>query len=357
MGWFLIGIIIVTFLLNWVTLNYGFTKLYYSLSISKRIVEINEDITVTSVLENRKYLSITFLQVDEKYPIGLGIENHSYSIYILPFQRVKRTYNIVGKERGFYNIRSTTLGLSDFIGFKTIYEDRYINESIIILPKTLDLKDSLMPLGSLNGSTSVKRWIIDDPLMTIGIREYTGNEPQKHIHWPSSIKYGNLMVKNFDFTTDNSVIILLNIESVKPFWAGIEKEPIEKCISLVRGVMEELEQKKIPYGFATNAFGSNSTTTQFYYPGLGKGQLTYLLEMLGRINYGISNTFELFVDNIVKKKSNYTTFVVVTPKLFPEYIEPLNKLGKLSTRLDVITLDPQYEEDLSKNIVRYGVRK
>ncbi len=80
--------------------------------------------------------------------------------------------------------------------------------------------------------------------MTIGIREYTGNEPERYIHWPSSMKYNELMVRNFDFTTDNSVLIALNIETMKPSWEPIEEDLIENCISIARGVMEELEEEK-----------------------------------------------------------------------------------------------------------------
>ena len=100
---------------------------------------------------------------------------------------------------------------------------------IIIFPQKLDIEKSITPLGSFNGDISVKRWIIDDPLMTIGIREYTGNESERFIHWPSSLKYNSLMVKNFDFTTDNNVLIALNIESMKPYWQCIDEEAIEKA--------------------------------------------------------------------------------------------------------------------------------
>ncbi len=75
------------------------------------------------------------------------------------------------------------------------------------------MQEELAPAGALLGDISVRRWIVDDPpLMTIGIREYTGNEPERYIHWPSSMKHNKLMVKNFDFTTDNSVLIALNMK-------------------------------------------------------------------------------------------------------------------------------------------------
>lgn len=356
MIWILIGIIVVTLILNKMTLKYGFKDLNYKMEISKTVAEIGEEISIISILENKKSLSISFLQVEERFPKGLNPESYNYSLYILPYQRVKRTYQIVGSERGQYQIKGSNLNLGDFIGFKSIHKSISINKEIIILPRKIDLNKSLVPIGSLNGDISVRRWIIDDPLMILGIRDYTGNEPQKYIHWGSSIKHGKLMVKNFDYTTDNSVTILLNIETIKPFWAGIEKKPIEDSISLVRGIMEELEREKIPYGFMTNAFGNNSASNQFYYPGLGKNQLAFLLEMLGRINYGISFTFEELLDQILQKRSNYSTFVIVTPKIFTSYVDKINKLCKFSTKTILISIDENNMDGLNNKIIKYGAK-
>lgn len=353
MIWFLIGIIIFTFSLNKITLKYGFSNLFYSMEIPKKVVEIGEDINIISIFENKKPLSISFLQVEENFPKGFNVEEYRYTSFILPYQRVKRTYSIKGEDRGVYHIRDISLGLGDFVGFKTIYKNLSIDKEIVVLPKRLDLNENIIPFGSLNGNISVRRWIMDDPLMTIEVKEYTGREPEKHIHWPSSLRYGDLMVKNFDFTTDNSIIIVLNIESSKPHWLNINREAIEESISLVRGIMEELEEKKIPYGFTTNAYEASSLKDQFYYPGIGKNQLNYFLEVLGRMNYAISSPFEKFLEKIIKKRGNYSTYIVVTPKIFNDYISPLNIMSKSVEKLVLISLETENLGELNKNIVKH----
>ena len=118
MTWILAGIILFTAIINKITLKYGFDKLNYNLDVSKKAAEIGEDISVTSTFENNKGLTVTFLQVDERYPKGFNVENYNYTLYILPYQRVKRTYQIVGMERGLYQIKGSSLSLGDFIGFK-----------------------------------------------------------------------------------------------------------------------------------------------------------------------------------------------------------------------------------------------
>lgn len=312
MIWFLVGLMGFTYLINKATLYYGFRNLTYKMEVEKGTFEIGEEIEISSIIENKKPLTVSFLKVEEKFPEGFNVEGNIYTLFIMPHQRVKRTYKIIGEERGFYRIKNVHLELGDFVGFNKSYEDIEIKKELIIFPRKADLKESIIPIGSLNGDISVKRWIIDDPLMTIGIREYTGNEPQKLIHWPSSAKYNNLMVKNFDFTTDNSVLIVLNIESMKPYWKGIDKDRTEKAISIARAVMEEFEELKIPYGFASNAYnsGSNYIKGHFYHPGLGANHLYHFLEILGSINYIISSTFEETLKDISRKQGNYTTAVV-----------------------------------------------
>lgn len=355
MIWFLLGLIGFTYLINTITLRYGFRKLTYNMEITKKTAEIGEEIEVHSTIENKKPLSISFLKVQENFPSGFNVGENIYTLFIMPFQRVRRIYKVTGKKRGLHTIKDVVLGLGDFIGFKMQSEEIELYEEIIILPKKLDLTESIVPMGSLNGDTSVKRWIIDDPLMTIGIREYTGNEPERFIHWPSSLKYGNLMVKNFDFTTDNSVIVLLNIESTKPYWKATKEDAIEKSISLARTVMEELEELKIPYGFASNAYNTSSNYVKghFYHPGLGANHLNHFLEILGSINYIISSTFEETLKDISRRQGNYTTIVVITPDILEPYISPINRLSKVVTKTVVISVEEGHLSELNNNIIKY----
>ena len=229
------------------------------------------------------------------------------------------------------------------------------NRKVTVLPKKIDFRNSIVPMGDLYGDISVKRWIIDDPLMTIGLREYNTNDPQKHIHWPSSMRYGELMVKKFDFTTDRSAMVFLNVESSKPYWKNIEGDIIEEAIKITRAIIEELENQKIPYGFATNAYNVNSdyNMEHYYHPGLGKSQCQKFIEILGNINYAVSNTFEATLGNISKRKGSYSTVIVITPKILDSYIEPLNNFSKVISKTVAISIEDKNLNKLNPNIYKY----
>lgn len=370
MIWFYIILVVLTFSLNKLTIKYGFDKINYKREISKKNVEIDEEFDITTIVENNKRLPVTFLQVNERFPESFcfkfktnstetpGYVVHTVDFFLMPYQRVKKTYTMLSTQRGVYMFRNASLSLGDFIGFESKDKEVEYLQELVVLPKPLYLEDSLVPYGNYMGDISVRRWIVDDPLMTLGIREYTGREPQKHIHWNSSIKYGKLMVKNFDFTTDNSLVFILNTESHKPFWSFIDKEGIEECISLSRGILEEIEEAKIPYGFTTNSqiygFYNGENIT---YPGVGTSHLQYLLEMLGRVSYSITVPLEELVENIMNRSEKYTTYVIVTPRVFKSYIEPIESLNRQVNRLIIISLEEENLDCLSESIIKYVRRK
>ncbi|NLV88287.1 MAG: DUF58 domain-containing protein [Tissierellia bacterium] len=355
MVWFLIGFLVFTFIINRISLNYGFVDLDYYVELNKKVYEIGEEIEVSSILENRKLLTVSFMKIKERFSQGFHVSENIYTTFIMPYQRVKRTYKLNPVRRGHFFIKEALLELGDFSGFKSLSKHVELGEEVIVLPKKVDLEKSLVPIGALNGDTSVKRWIIDDPLMTIGIREYTGNEPERFIHWPSSVKYNKLMVKNFDFTTDNTVFIALNVETMKPSWKPVEEDLIEKVISIARAIMEEFEGLKIPYGLACNGYIDQPTNPKnhFYHPGLGQNHLNNFLETLGKITYKLPGFFENTLKEIEKRRGNFTTVVIITPRILDTYIEPINTLSKTVNRLILITLEDEYLDSLNKNIIKY----
>ncbi len=354
----LFGVIIFTYIINRLTLAFGFINLEYKMEIDKTTAEIGEKIEVSSILENRKPLNISFLKVVENFSKGFNMRTNQYTIFIMPYQRVVRKYKISAVKRGLYTVQSTNFEIGDFAGFKTERKVFPMKKEIVILPKKIELAENIVPLGSLSGDISVKRWIIDDPLMTIGIREYTGSEPERFIHWPSSLKYGNLMVKNFDFTTDNSVMVVLNIETMKPSFKRIEEDIIEKAISLTRGILEEFQESRIPYGFVTNAnnYESKYRKGHYYQSGLGQNHLNVFLEVLGRIDDSVPTSFETTLKELIRKKGNYTTIVIITPRLLDDYIYGINLLSKTVSSTVVISLEGTLLNQLNKNIKKYRSR-
>ena len=59
---------------------------------------------------------------------------------------------------------------------------------------------------------------------------------------------------------------------------------------------------------------------------------------------------------ILQKQGNYTTVVIITPRILDTYIESINTLNKTVSRTVVISLEDEYLEKLHKDIIKYRSR-
>jgi hypothetical protein len=348
--------------------KYALNNLKYSRSFSKSVVEIDEEFEVETTMENNKYLPVSFLQISEDYPSLLSYKQkplkminvdeaaNVYTMTMLPFQRVKRRYKVSASKRGRYLCKDVTLLVGDLLGLQMYRQPLEFLHEFVVLPQKANLEEAIVSYGDYNGDVSVRRWIIEDPILTVGVRDYTGLEPQKSIHWPSSLKGGRLMVKKFDFTTDNRVMIVLNVETFKPFWMNIDHKRIEKCISMIRTIVEEFEEQGIPYGFWGNGQVMGEIGSDVIMPGWGPNHLGNILEQLGRTDYSITMQFEEIMADLISMYIKYSTYVLVMPFVLESYVEYINRLSEQCEKFILISLDKKNLEYLNPRILTFVER-
>ena len=178
-------------------------------------------------------------------------------------------------------------------------------------PKSLSCPE-VTALGGFLGDISVRRFLMEDPVLTLGFRDYTGTEPQKAISWKQSARLNRLVVKRYDYTLEPSVTVLLNVECRGE---DADAKLIERAFSLARSVCELLEGKRIKYDFITNAttagaLGLWSSVTE----GLGSAHLGAILEGLGRATYDRTEPFEATVKRAARRAEAGRSHVIVTPQ-------------------------------------------
>jgi uncharacterized protein (DUF58 family) len=303
----------------------------YSSEATKLLVEPEESFDVVSVTQNLSRLPLSYIELEERLPSGIKIELDSQSryfgfsqqdsdrseprlkssLYLWPRQKVERRIPVSLLKRGRYLLRGAKLQCGDFFGFsKTTRSYDQLSE-IVVMPSRADNTPEFTALGNFLGDVSVRRFIMEDPVLTQGFREYSGREPQKAISWKQSARLGRLIVKQYDYTLEPSVTVLLNVHCGNE---TVDEELIERCFSLARTVCEALESKRIKYGFITNAttagaLGLWSSVAE----GLGENHLSAILEGLGRATYGCTVCFEAVVERAVRMAEKGRSHVIITP--------------------------------------------
>ena len=113
-------------------------------------------------------------------------------------------------KRGGYALGPTTLASGDPFGIFRATKKIPASSNIIVFPMLFPVRDFLSPPGLLPGGKAIKRKSIDITPHAAGIREYVPGDPLKRIHWPTSIRRDQLMVKEFEQDPQSEVWLFLD---------------------------------------------------------------------------------------------------------------------------------------------------
>ena len=340
MIWIIAFLIIIAMVLKDYSLKHVLEKVSYLTRADNQVVEPGEEFSVTTTLHNNKWLPVTFIKISELIPSALNVVNQDVdkfytfsengrmisTTYLMPYQKYTRSYKATIDSRGRYFLHGATLYGGDIFGIGETVEHVTLMEEIVVLPKAISSGKLDAVLGGFLGDFSVNRFIMEDPILTIGFRDYTGREPMKDINWPQSLKANKLMVKNFDHTTDLSVTVILNVECSED-GKEIMSARQEAAFSVARYVCEYLENKRIKYSFTTNAtaagaIGKWNTITE----GLGRRHLYTIIEGLGRATYDSTMRFGNILEKAAFQSENGRAHIVITPDMLPCWEAPMRKL-------------------------------
>lgn len=232
--------------------------------------------------------------------------------------RRKREISVTarGERRGRYMIPAFMVTTGDFLGLRempALCDERSYNE-VVVCPKAVLPQNLSRALGGFLGDISVRRFLFEDPVLTIGFREYTGREAMRQISWTQSARGKGLMVKNPDHTASLHVTLLLDTEDRRAGAAGeFSALLIETAFSLARGVLEKLEKARTPYAFAMNAEAEGSLTDYRYIPeGSGRKHFESILEGLGRAGYSAALSGPDMMEECLRRLGGRSGMILVT---------------------------------------------
>lgn len=334
--------------LGYRTRTKGFNNLkVFRIVENNRIME-GESFKITIVIENNKYLPIPFLAISEKIPYGITYsgetldfkgENSLWHIgkySIKWFERRRRTYTLIGINRGAYIIKDMKITIGDVFGFSTDTKEVQDFIEVLVYPRLIPIKKYIFDTTNFNGDNTVMRWIHKDPLYIKGIREYNVEDRMKDIHWKSSLKMNKLMVKDYDYTSERQLILILNIQCHKDHWSNIKSDIIEDGIRITGSLAHKAIKEGIPTGAWTNgriiSYSDNL-------PGEVSPEINSfkkIMELCARTDYTIRIEFNKYLQNNIQKFERSCTYVVITPYLDSESRTILSKIRNNGFNVKII---------------------
>lgn len=112
--------------------------------------------------------------------------------------------------RGGFSLGPTTITSGDPFGIFRVSKKFPANSNLVVFPMLFPVQDFLSPPGMLPGGKAIRRKSIDITPHASGIREYVPGDPMKRIHWLTSTRRNQLMVKEFEQDPQAEVWLFLD---------------------------------------------------------------------------------------------------------------------------------------------------
>jgi uncharacterized protein (DUF58 family) len=129
--------------------------------------------------------------------------------------RQKRTYlaRTWLTRRGAFALGPTRITTGDPFGLFRSSKEIAATQTLVVLPMLFDIKSFSLPPGLLPGGQVIRSKSPDITPHAAGVREYIHGDAMKRIHWPTSIRRNQLMVKEFEQDPQAEVWLYLDSQS------------------------------------------------------------------------------------------------------------------------------------------------
>jgi len=281
-------------------------------------VFLGETFPVEIELCNRSWLPVLWLRLSDTVPVDLSAgSTFRQVVSLLPRERLRLDYTLVGRRRGYYQI-GPLVGLGgDLLGTAT-YETRQAEDDfVVVYPKIVALRDLGLPSQSPFGTLPSQERLFEDPNRIRGVRDYQPGDSLKQMDWKTSARVGSLQVRRYEPAIALETAIFLNLGSVD-YPQAHRYQATELGIVIAASVAVHLVEKRQAVGLITNGRDPLVKDPEVM-PSLplrkGREHLMHMLDLLARIEVISEDEAASFLAVLSRKSLGLpwgSTVVVVT---------------------------------------------
>ncbi len=310
-----------------------------------------ETFRMTLSVTNRKLLPLSWIEINDTIPTALPLTTGVLSPTHLPqvskltsafslrwYERVNRRYELQCHTRGIYTLGPLDIRSGDIFTLFESETSRNTQDRLIIYPYVWPLEDLGLPSKEPFGERKAQQHLFQDPLRTIGVRDYHPKDSLRHIHWKATARQGKLQVRTFEPTTSLNLVILLNVATFKHHWQGVIPELLERTISLAGSIATWATGQKYKVGLVANGSMPHADQPIRVPPGRSPGQLTAILEALAAVTSFATMTIQDLLRRESPRLPWGATLVVVTAIVTGELAATILGLQSAGRRMVLISL-------------------
>lgn len=334
--------------------KWGLSHIHYTRSFSDRIVFEGDKIDMVDEISNKKLLPLPWLRLESRLDKNLVFDHHEDNLAgnlemhralfsFMPYQKITRTQHFTCTKRGFYEFSDVHLTSGDAFGFSDDKKSIKAPGNITVYPRLLNIEDLPLPSQSWLGEVIVRRWIMEDPFLAAGVREYSAGDSLSAVNWQATARTNQLQVTKHDFSADHDVMIYINFNQTGDIWRPIvDPDLIEKSISYAATIASHTISKGVSVGLGCNTYiGQKTRDTIRINPQSSKQQLSYLLETMAKVEVDANISVTSFLEEDIDSGETGKDILLITATVSEDMQESIDILESQGNQVETLILDSE----------------
>jgi len=281
--------------------------------------------------------------------------------------------------RGGFVLGPTRVTSGDPFGIFRVSKTFPAESSLVVLPMLFNVNNFLSPPGLLPGGNAIRRKSMDITPHAAGVRQYVTGDAMKRIHWPSTVRRDQLMVKEFEQDPQSEVWLFIDSHKsthiARPAEEPEDVPPVDDLF-LLRRRKAKLPPSTLEYSISITASLARYFINQRRAVGLvaasgrtykiipaerSERQEAKILEELAFLQAESAYTLPSLVTAQMGQLPQGSSAILVTPTIWSELLLAVDSLQRRGLRPVVVLLMSQSfgsrasNEDLAKSLAERNV--
>jgi uncharacterized protein (DUF58 family) len=275
---------------------------------------LGEKVGVEIEVENSSWWPVPWLRCQEAPPPAIAASSRIHQVVALrPKERLRLRYDLLGAQRGYYELGPTILGAGDLFGFAES-QGRYDQpDHLTVYPRVIPLASVALASRSPHGTVKSQQPIFADPARVKGVREYQPGDPLAAVNWKSSARAGRLMVKRYEPAVSLTTVIALEMHTPS-YTRQVQLQASEWGIVVAASLANYLMGQRQAVGLICNGTDPLTGADRWTIPPRGgRPHLMKLLEWLARVQLVETTALADWLPTACLNLAWGTTVIAVTP--------------------------------------------
>lgn len=283
-------------------------------------------------IRNHSWLSKIWLEVDDPSEMP----GHTARRVVTVGAKRSKTWRIrsTAKRRGVYSVGPVEVTTGDPFGLFRHTRSFGHAQNILVYPRAVELPNFSVPAANLPGEGRFRRRTHYVTPNAAGVRPYEFGDSFNRIHWSSTARTGQLMVKLFELDPASDIWVIVDLERdvhVGEADDSTEEYAVRIAASIARYFL-----------IANRSVGLMSFGRRFDVIEADRGvqQYTRILESLAMARAWGDVALGDLLSNESRRFGRHTTTVVITPSTDERWVSGLGALQQRGVKVAAILIEP-----------------